>query len=131
MKWFSKIMLVFIFVFLISISVAEEIITSNALSNINNYCYILEESVEGLENIKTAKLVLLVDNMQYEWLQSEDKMCYLVNHKSIQEIGAELAKMKNYLCENDIKEFKASLEAIKYYAESYLNFMGANVHNIL
>lgn len=131
MKTFPKIVLIFIFLFLVFISIYEEVVTSNSLNKINNYCFVLEEEIEGLEDIRTAKLTLLVDNMQYDWIRDESRMCYLVNHKSIQEIGAELAKMKNYLGENDVKEFKASLEAIKFYSESYLHFMGANVHNIL
>ena len=131
MKWFAKITLILIFIFLIGISIVEEVVTSNALSAINSDCYLIEERVEGLDDIRSTELVLMVDNMEYDWFKNESKMCYLVNHKSIQEIGTELAKMKNYLGENDIKEFKASLEAIKYYSESYLHFMGANVHNIL
>lgn len=131
MKWFAKITLILIFIFLIGISIVEEVVTSNALNAINSDCYLIEERVEGLDDIRSTDLVLMVDNMEYDWFKNESKMCYLVNHKSIQEIGAELAKMKNYLGENDIKEFKASLEAIKYYSESYLHFMGANVHNIL
>lgn len=130
MKIFSKVMLILIFLFLIFISVFEEVVTSNALSQVHNICFILEEKVEGLEDIRKSEFILIVDNMEYDWLKNESKMCYLVNHKSIQEIGVEIAKMKNYLGENDIKEFKASLEAIKFYSESYLHFMGANFHNI-
>jgi len=131
MKIFPKIMLAIIFLFLVGISIAEEKITGSSLNSVNEDCYILEEKIEGREDLRTQELCLLVDNMQYDWITSESSMCYLVNHKSIQEIGAELAKMKNYLSENDVKEFKASLEAIKFYSESYLHFMGANVHNIL
>lgn len=130
MKIFSKVMLILIFLFLIFISVFEEVVTSNALSQVHSICFILEEKVEGLEDIRKSEFILIVDNMEYDWLKNESKMCYLVNHKSIQEIGVEIAKMKNYLGENDIKEFKASLEAIKFYSESYLHFMGANFHNI-
>jgi len=131
MKNFTKIVLIFIFLFLIGISVLEEVITSKSLSLVYNQCFMLEEEIEGREDIRTSKLCLMVDNMQYDWILNEGKMCFLVNHKSIQEIGTEIAKMKNYLGDNDIKEFKASLEAIKFYAEGYLHFMGANAHNIL
>ena len=131
MRVFSKIMLGLIFLALIAICVSEEIITSNAIISINDDCFVLEEKVEGLEDIRTAEIALLVDNMEYDWIKDESNLCYLVNHKSIQEIGMELARMKNYLGENDVKEFKASLEAIKYYADSYLHFMGANLHNVL
>lgn len=131
MKLFTKLTLIFIFLFLIGISVFEEVVTSRSLNVVNAYCSVLEEEIEDKSDIRTCKLALLVDNMQYDWTKNESMMCYLVNHKSIQEIGAELSKMKNYLGENDVKEFKASLEAIKFYSESYLHFMGANVHNIL
>lgn len=131
MRVFSKIMLVLILLTLIAICVSEEIITSNAIVSINDDCFVLEEKIEGLEDIRTAEISLFVDNMEYDWIKDESNLCYLVNHKSIQEIGMELARMKNYLGENDVKEFKASLEAIKYYADSYLHFMGANLHNVL
>ena len=131
MRVFSKIMLVLILLTLIAICVSEEIITSNAIVSINDDCFVLEEKIEGLEDIRTAEIALFVDNMEYDWIKDESNLCYLVNHKSIQEIGMELARMKNYLGENDVKEFKASLEAIKYYADSYLHFMGANLHNVL
>lgn len=131
MRVFSKIMLVLILLTLVAICVSEEIITSNAIVSINDDCFVLEEKIEGLEDIRTAEISLFVDNMEYDWIKDESNLCYLVNHKSIQEIGMELARMKNYLGENDVKEFKASLEAIKYYADSYLHFMGANLHNVL
>ena len=131
MKLFTKIMLVLILLFLIGISVTEEAITSKALKTVNTYCYEIESVIKDKEDIREVDVTVLVDNMQYEWVNDESKLCYLVNHKSIQEIGYEIVKMKNYLSQNDIKEFKASLEAIRFYSEGYLHFMGANLHNVL
>lgn len=131
MRIVSKIMLGVIFLALVAICVSEEIITSNAIRSINDDCFIIEERIEGLDDIRSSDIVKLVDNMEYDWTMDESNLCYLVNHKSIQEIGMELSKMKNYLGENDVKEFKASLEAIRFYADSYLHFMGANLHNVL
>ena len=131
MKLFTKIMLVLILLFLIGISVTEEVITSKALKTVNTYCYQIESVIKDKEDIREVDVTVLVDNMQYEWVNGESKLCYLVNHKSIQEIGYEIVKLKNYLSQNDIKEFKASLEAIRFYSEGYLHFMGANLHNVL
>ena len=36
-----------------------------------------------------------------------------------------------YQAENDVKEFRASLEAVKFYSHSYRHFMGANLHNVI
>ena len=76
-------------------------------------------------------IVLSIDNLEYRWHKDEASLCYMVNHKSIQEIGQEIAKLKLYISGNDIEAFKVSLEEIKFYCHSYLHFMGANIHNVL
>lgn len=131
MRWFSKIMLILIFVFLITISIVEEIVVSRALVHVADSCYIIEEKVGEKEDIREVDIIMLVENLEYDWTESEQKLCYLANHRSMQELGAEIARLKIYIAENDVKEFKASLEVIKFYSKSYLHFMGANLHNIV
>ncbi len=131
MKIFSKIMLALIFVFLIGISVAEEIIIDNGLTQAMNDCLYLENISQNQQDLRLQKIALAVDDLEYHWKENESKMCFLVNHKNIQEIGLEISKMKVYQQENDVKEFKACLDAVKFYSQSYLHFMGANLHNVL
>ena len=131
MKIFSKIMLALIFVFLIGISVAEEIIIDNGLTQAMNDCLYLENISQNQQDLRLQKIALAVDDLEYHWKENERKMCFLVNHKNIQEIGLEISKMKVYQQENDVKEFKACLDAVKFYSQSYLHFMGANLHNVL
>ena len=131
MKIFSKIMLALIFVFLIGISVAEEIIIDNGLTQAMNDCLYLENISQNQQDLRLQKIALAVDDLEYHWKENESKMCFLVNHKNIQEIGLEISKMKVYQQENDVKEFKACLDAVKFYSQSYLHFMGPNLHNVL
>ena len=131
MKIFSKIMLALIFVFLIGISVAGEIIIDNGLTQAMNDCLYLENISQNQQDLRLQKIALAVDDLEYHWKENESKMCFLVNHKNIQEIGLEISKMKVYQQENDVKEFKACLDAVKFYSQSYLHFMGANLHNVL
>lgn len=131
MKIFSKIMLALIFVFLIGISAAEEIIIDNGLTQAMNDCLYLENISQNQQDLRLQKIALAVDDLEYNWKENESKMCFLVNHKNIQEIGLEISKMKVYQQENDVKEFKACLDAVKFYSQSYLHFMGANLHNVL
>ena len=84
-----------------------------------------------METLNTMDMSLLVDNLEYHWNKNENNLCYMVNHKSIQEIGTEISKIKMYVATNDVDALKVSIESIKYYCHSYLHFMGANVHNIL
>lgn len=129
--WFRYFSFFLILGILIAISIIEDKIVSKSLIQINDYCFEIENTISEDDKIKNMNMVMLVDNLEYSWKENESSMCYLVNHKSIQEIGVEISKMKSYLAEDDIKEFKASLELIKLYTHSYLHFMGASWHNIL
>lgn len=131
MKIFSKIMLVLMLLFLIFICVVEEDVSSQSLIMVQNDCLRLENLTNEKENLQTMPITLAVDTLEYNWMSNESKLCYLTNHKSIQEIGVEIAKLKVYQQKNEIKEFNASLEAIKFYSKSYLHFMGASLHNVI
>lgn len=129
--WFRYFSFFLILGILIAVSIIEDKIVSNSLIQVNDYCFEIENTISEEEKIKNMNMVMLVDNLEYAWKENESLMCFMVNHKSIQEIGIEISKMKSYLAEDDIKEFKASLELVKFYTHSYLHFMGASWHNIL
>ncbi len=131
MKLFHYINFILIVALLIVICVAEDLVVSNSLKQIQSYCYEIEEIIDRNDNLKNMETVLAVDNLEYDWTESEGNMCYMVNHKNIQEIGQEIAKLKLYIASDDIDAFKVSIEQIKFYCHSYLHFMGANWHNVL
>ncbi len=131
MKAIHIINLILIVLLLVGICVAEELVVSSSLSDIQNRCLYIEQIVNQDETLKTTKLVLAVDNLSYNWDKDESKLCFLVHHKNIQEIGQEIAKIKQYISSDDIDAFKVSIETIKMYCHGYLHFMGANLHNVL
>jgi len=125
------ISIIFIVLFLIGICIYEDFIVSNGVRQVNEDCMEIEELVEGMDDVKIMSVVMAVENLEYNWLKNESKMCYLVNHKQIQEIGVEISKLKGFLENSELNDFKSSLDAIKFYSHSYLHFMGASLHNIL
>lgn len=131
MKVFHYINFVFILLLIIAICVVEEVIVSNSLSEMHNRVLAIEKVVEEKDDLLNMDVVMEIENLEYVWTRDEEKLCYLVNHKNIQEIGQEIVKLKLYIADNDIPAFKVSLELIKFYCHSYLHFMGANVHNVL
>ena len=131
MKFFHYFNFILIIILLVGICVAEDLVVSNSLKDIQSRCYQLEEIIEVRDDLKNMEIVLAVDNLEYSWLENEESMCFMVNHKNIQEIGQEIAKIKLYIASNDIDAFRVSLEEIKFYCHSYLHFMGANWHNVL
>lgn len=131
MKVLHYINFILITVFLVVICFVEDDLVSKALERIQSECFEIEKLVDEKDNIKNMDIVMEIENLEYSWLEDESNMCYLVNHKSIQEIGQEISKLKLYISENDIEAFKVSLSTIRGYCHSYLHFMGANFHNIL
>lgn len=129
--WFQLISIIVVLGVLVTICVVEDKLVTESLNNVADYCYKIESAMEENDGIKNEDVSNLVFNLEYDWLKDEGNLCFLVNHKSIQEIGVEVSKLKTYIEENDIKEFSVSLELIKLYAEQYFHFMGASFHNIL
>ena len=131
MKAFHIVNLLIIVLLLIGICVSEELVVSSSLSDIQDRCLYIEQIVEQDETLKTVDLVLAVDNLEDKWDKYESKLCFLVRHKNIQEIGLEIAKIKQYISNDDVGEFRVCVESIKMYCRGYLHFMGANLHNVL
>ncbi len=129
--WFQFISILLILGVLIAVCVLEDNLVSSALEDVRSYCYQIEEAVDVNDGILNNDVAHLLYNMEDRWFKHEYNLCYMVNHKSIQEIGVEISKMKTYMEEGDEKEFMASLELIKLYEEQYHHFMGASFHNIL
>lgn len=129
--WFQLVSILILLAVLIAVCVVEDDLVSSSLSLVDEYCYGIEVAISENDGIKNSDVCTLVDNLEYSWFANEWKLCYVVNHKSIQEIGVEISRLKSYIEEGDEKEFRASLELIKLYREQYEHFMGASLHNIL
>ena len=131
MKVFQYINFLVILLLIVAICVVEEVVVSKSLFEMHTRVLAIEKIVEEKDDLLNIDVVMEIENLEYVWTIDEEKLCYLVNHKNIQEIGQEIAKLKRYIADNDIPAFKVSLELIKFYCHSYLHFMGANVHNVL
>ena len=101
--WFQIISVALILGLLITICAVEDKLVSDALSLVKDYCYQIETAMVENDGIKNNEVNSLVENLEEKWLDDERSLCYVVNHKSIQEIGVEIIKLKTYIEEDDIK----------------------------
>ena len=131
MKAFHFINFIAIALILVFICLSEELVVSTSLNDIQNRCLTIERVVEEKGTLQDMEVVVALDNLEFRWSEDESKLCYMVNHKNVQEIGQEIVKARQYVTENNMEEFKVSIELIKLYCHSYLHFMGANIHNVL
>ncbi|MBR2371452.1 MAG: DUF4363 family protein [Clostridia bacterium] len=131
MKILHYLNFVFIIIILAGICIAEEVLVSGSLRQVQTSCLEIEKIIDDLGSLKNMDVVLAVDNLEYDWGEDEKNMCYMVNHKSVQEIGSEIARLKMYIADDDVANFRVSLQVIKLHCHDYLHFMGANLHNVL
>ncbi len=131
MKVLHYINFVLIFLFLVGICVLEETVVNKALKEAQNEVLAIEDVLDDKNGLRDAQIINMVDNLGYRWMKSESKMCYMINHKNIQEIGIEIARLKACIVIDNIDDFRISLEHINLYCHSYLHFMGASLHNVL
>jgi len=130
-NWFKLISILVLVGILIAICVVEDRLVVNSLDEVNRLCYEIESAVDENGGIVNNEVALLVDNLEYSWEKNESSLCFLVNHKSIEQLGVEIVKLKTYIDEEEPIEFFVSLNIIKSYVESFQHFMGASFHNIL
>ena len=129
--WIKIFAIVFVFFVLMAICLIEDKLVLSALTKVNNICYDIENAVESNEGIVNGEVASLVDNLEYVWEKNESSLCFMVNHKSIEQLGVEIVRLKTYIDEEEQIEFYVSLEMIKHYVETFQHFMGASFHNIL
>ena len=128
--WFKIVSVVVIVGILTAICVIEDRLVITSLEKVNDYCYEIEEVVKK-NGIVNGEVASLVDNLEYNWKENENVLCFLVNHKSIEQMAIEIVRLKTYIDEEEPIEFLVSLELIKHYVETFQHFMGSYFHNIL
>lgn len=129
--WFRLISVALIVGLLIFLCVYEDRLVITSLDAVKKYCYEIENSAHTNGGIVNGEVASLVDNLEYSWRENESSLCFLVNHKSIEQLGVEIVRLKTYIDEEEPIEFFTSLEIIKHYADMFQHFMGASFHNIL
>ena len=129
--WFKLCSIILLAGLIIAICVIEDRLVISSLESVNEYCYEIETAIEENGGIVNGDVASLVENLEYSWKRDEGKLCFMVNHKSIEQLGVEIVRLKTYIDEEEPIEFYVSLNIIKSYVESFQHFMGASVHNIL
>lgn len=129
--WFKLISIFIILAVLIGLCVLEDRLVVTSLDEVKRFCYEIETVAEENGGIVNGEVASLVDNLEYSWREHESALCFMVNHKSIEQLGVEIVRLKTYIDEEEPIEFFTSLEIIKHYVENFQHFMGASFHNIL
>ena len=122
--------MIVIIMILIFVCIWEQIMVSNYLSNMQTKITNVISVVENEVDINNTQVYELVEDLETTWSGYQTALCYLINLKDVEDIGIELTKMKIYIVENSVTDFKASLSLLLFYIDGYYNLMGISFQNI-
>ena len=126
----KKIAMLALLLALFGIIVWEQLSVNSYLDEIRDITDKLTIMVSGNEQINTTQVLEEVDRLGDIWNKHENILCLLANHKDMQELSVEIARMRACVSVNQFEDFKASLSIIIYFSEAYHHFMGISLQNI-
>lgn len=127
-----KLFYIFIIMaFLGGVVVWEQISVVKYLNDISDIAQEIEILAMDNQNINTTLMLEKVEKLETIWLKHESILCMFANHKDMQDMAVEIAKMKANVAVNQYEDFHASLNVVIYYTDSYTHFMGVSFQNIL
>lgn len=116
---------------LVSSCVVEEYLVNKYLQDIDFQVSQIQTFVSDKENINTNEILFMVESLDDAWQAHEAVLCLLVNHKDMEDIGLEIARLKSNISTNQVEDFNASLSLIRFFTDTYHHVMGTNIFNVL
>ena len=116
---------------LLGICIWEQAMVDNYLNDIYNKALQIQEYVEEKETVKDDKLMQMVEEMDEAWKNYEKMFCFVINHKDIDDLSVEIARLRANIESDQAQDFKSGVNVIIHYTQSYHHIMGASLQNIL
>lgn len=126
-KYFIIAFLTLLLAFLV---VYEEISVTNSLDVIYEKSVELQAVTIDADHINTSDVLSRVENIYDKWTEYENKLCFLINHKSIQDMATQLTYMKSYVVSDDYEDFTASLALVIHYSNIFRHLMGVSLESV-
>lgn len=117
--------------FLIGVCIWEELSINAYLRKVDNEVAVIQTVVADKEEINDYDILLMVENLEELWHKKEGILCIMENHKDIEDIGLEIARLKSTIATNQIEDFNASLSLIRFFTKTYHHVMGSSFQNLL
>lgn len=125
------IYLLIIILVLVGVCIWEDLSVNIYLQQIDDAVAEIQALVADKDAINSYDILMTVENLEEMWMKNENNLCILVNHKDIEDIGMEIARLKSTIATNQIEDFNASLSLVRFFTETYHHVMGTSIQNLL
>jgi peptidoglycan hydrolase CwlO-like protein len=127
-----KILISFIFVFVIFIAIFEYVFVSKTLlafkSNASELTTLLETTTTQTQN---DDLKTLAKNVQEKWEKKENYLCIFIYHQEIKEIGDQISKIAALIDGDSFDDAKVEVHQLTYLLGTFKDLYSFNFFNIL
>jgi len=126
----KAIIIIFIFIFLITLGFVEQ-------NNVKKVLTSMEDSIIGLNQqyeLNQDNIVVFynkVSNIKEYWLEKENWLCFLFNHRDLSVITDSINRLQAYTQNNDYDNAIAELAMLREYSTKNCHIMGFNIKNVL
>lgn len=124
------ILILIIFISTITFGVIELKKVGNVLWSMENTVINLNYEYEKNENNITIFYDKVSDIKEF-WLENEDWLCYLFNHRDLSVITDSINRLQAYTKNNDFDNAIVELALLKEYSTENCHIMGYNLKNVL
>ncbi|MGI5842280.1 MAG: DUF4363 family protein [Christensenellales bacterium] len=124
------IVMAVILIFLVAVCVWEEMAIHQYLSSIETEIFALQTDVNNSESIDNNDFLFKVKNLQELWEEKEKAFCVVLNHKDVEVIGGEIARLMGAVIINNKDEFVLALTQLAFYINNLQHIMGLSTQNL-
>lgn len=124
------ITIVCLFLLLIAVVVAEQIFVRNTIDTMQIKVNELNHEVQVANEISSSNFTQKISEIETLWNEKEQILCLIVNHKDMENVGEQIAKLKVLFSQNDKQKAEQELELLIYYIDNYEHFVSISLQNL-
>lgn len=115
---------------LVGMVIAEQIYVADTLKYMQNETEQIKTTIFENENINTSFLIDKINLLDENWKKRENILCFIVNHKDMENVGEQIQKLKVLISQNKKEEAEYEAQLLVYYVDGYEHFIAVTFQNI-
>lgn len=124
------VIIMLMFLVLIGLVCAEQIFVRNTINLMKLKVNDLIVEIDSIDAIDNQSVTQKIQDLDYIWMQKEQVLCLIVNHKDMENVGEQIAKLKTLISQNNKQKAEQELDLLNYYIDCYEHFVSISWQNL-
>ena len=115
---------------LVGLVTVESIFVHSTIDYLKTESISLQTLIRESENIDTKTLQIKLNEFDEKWMEKENVLCLVINHKDMERVGEQIKKLKTLSRQNDKIQAEQEIDLLVYYISGYDHFAKISFQNI-